>query len=102
MDVINPATGEKYATLAAGDAQDVQLAVNGARKAVPEWGLTPLAKRQAIMQRISELILERSDELAQAECLDSGKPITQAKQLDIPRAASNFSFFCSRCFTMVI
>lgn len=95
MDVINPATGEKYATLAAGDAQDVQLAVNGARKAVPEWGLTPLAKRQAIMQRISELILERSDELAQAECLDSGKPITQAKQLDIPRAASNFSFFAA-------
>ncbi len=95
MDVINPATGEKYATLAAGDEQDVQLAVNAARHAAPEWALTPLAKRQAIMQRIADLILERLDELANAECEDTGKPITQAKQLDIPRAASNFSFFAA-------
>src|SRR5688500_18637280 len=95
LDVFNPATGKKYATVAAGDAQDVQLAVNGARHAAREWGLTSLAKRQAIMQKISELILERIDELAIAECLDSGKPISQAKQLDIPRAAANFSFFAA-------
>ena len=95
MDVINPATGKKYATLAAGDHHDVQLAVNAARHAAPEWALTSLPKRQAIMQKISDLILERVDELAHAECIDSGKPITQAKQLDIPRAASNFAFFAA-------
>lgn len=95
MDVINPATGKKYATVATGDAQDVQLAVNGAREAAQEWGLTSLTKRQAIMQKISDLIMERVDDLALAECLDSGKPITQAKQLDIPRAAANFAFFAA-------
>lgn len=95
MDVINPASGKQYATLAAGDEQDVQLAVNAARHAAPGWALTPLAKRQTIMLRIADLILERLDDLANAESEDTGKPITQAKQLDIPRAASNFSFFAA-------
>jgi aminomuconate-semialdehyde/2-hydroxymuconate-6-semialdehyde dehydrogenase len=95
MDVINPATGKKYASVAAGDAQDVQLAVNGAREAAREWGLTSLSKRQAIMQKISDLIMNRVDELALAECVDSGKPITQSRQLDIPRAAANFAFFAA-------
>jgi|SRR5687768_7751282 len=95
MPVINPANGKQYATLAAGDEQDVELAVNAARHAAPLWALTPLATRQNIMQRIADLIMERVDELAMAESIDSGKPITQARQLDIPRAASNFSFFAA-------
>ena len=93
ISVINPATGRQYAELAAGDGHDVQLAVNGARHAAEEWGKTSLSKRQAIMQEIADLILDRQDELAEAESFDAGKPISQAKQLDIPRAASNFSFF---------
>ncbi len=95
MDVINPATGKKYADLAAGDHTDIELAVNGARLAAKEWGVTSLSKRQAIMQRIADLIVERSDVLADMECMDTGKPISLARQLDIPRAASNFSFFAA-------
>lgn len=95
MDVINPATGLKYGTLASGDEQDVELAVYAARFAAPAWALTSLATRQQIMQNIADGIMARLDELAEAECVDSGKPITQARQLDIPRAASNFSFFAS-------
>ncbi len=95
MDVINPATGKKYADLAAGDAQDVQLAVNAAQAAAPGWALTSLSKRQSILQKIADLITERMDEFAEAECLDTGKPISLARELDIPRAASNFSFFAS-------
>ena len=95
MDVINPATGKKYATLSAGDKDDVQLAVNAALHARDNWALTPLARRQAILERIAELILERKEEFAQAETKDTGKPITQARELDIPRAAANFSFFAA-------
>ena len=93
IDVINPATGNVFATLASGDEQDVQLAVNGARQAAIEWGATSLSKRQSVMQKIADLILERQEELAILESMDSGKPISQARQLDIPRAGSNFSFF---------
>ncbi|MEO5907307.1 MAG: aldehyde dehydrogenase [Saprospiraceae bacterium] len=95
MPVFNPATGEQYAELASGDAQDVQIAVNGARTVAKEWRLTSLAKRQAIMQKIADLILERIDMLAEAESIDAGKPITLARELDIPRAAANFSFFAA-------
>lgn len=95
MDIINPATGRKYAELSAGDEQDVALAVNGARKAAASWGKSSLAKRQAVLQRIADLILEKKEMLALAESMDSGKPITLARELDIPRAAANFSFFAA-------
>jgi aminomuconate-semialdehyde/2-hydroxymuconate-6-semialdehyde dehydrogenase len=95
MPVINPGTGEQYAEVSAGDRQDVDLAVNGARHAAEKWGMTSLTKRQEIMTRISELILQKLDTLAEAESIDAGKPITQSLQLDIPRAASNFSFFAA-------
>jgi aminomuconate-semialdehyde/2-hydroxymuconate-6-semialdehyde dehydrogenase len=102
MDVINPSTGKKYALLAAGDEQDVKLAVEAAKEAAPEWARTSLPLRQSIMQKIADLITERLDEFAIAECIDTGKPISLAKELDIPRAATNFSFFRICCNAMVI
>ena len=84
MDVINPATGKKYATLSAGDEKDVHMAVNAAKIAAPGWASTPLSKRHMILQRIADLITERSDEFVEAECIDTGKPISLAMQLDIP------------------
>lgn len=95
MDVINPSTGKKYASMSAGDKTDVENAVNAARAAAPGWALTPLPGRQSILQKIADLITKRLDEFAEAECIDTGKPITLAKELDIPRAASNFSFFAA-------
>ncbi len=95
MDIINPATGKKYATLASGDEADVKLAFQAAKDAAEGWTKTPLAKRQAIMQRIATIIEEKVDFLAEAEMLDSGKPISHAKGLEIPRAAANFAFFAA-------
>lgn len=95
MDVLNPATGKPYALLSSGDAQDVQAAVTAAKNAFEDWSRTPLAMRQSILQRIADLITERMDELVLAEVQDSGKPISLARRLDIPRAASNFSFFAA-------
>jgi aminomuconate-semialdehyde/2-hydroxymuconate-6-semialdehyde dehydrogenase len=57
--------------------------------------MTPLAARQAILQKIASIIEARAEELAEAEMLDTGKPISLARRLDIPRAASNFSFFAA-------
>ncbi|HZV70414.1 MAG TPA: aldehyde dehydrogenase [Saprospiraceae bacterium] len=93
MDVLNPSTGKKYATVSAGDEQDVKLAVAAAKAASPAWMLLPLVKKQIILQKIADLITDRLEELAEAESLDTGKPISLARELDIPRAAANFSFF---------
>lgn len=95
MDIINPATGLKYATIASGDAADVQVAYNAAKNAAVTWAATPLATRQSILQKIATLIEEKLELFAQAEMEDTGKPIALARSLDIPRAASNFAFFAA-------
>jgi aminomuconate-semialdehyde/2-hydroxymuconate-6-semialdehyde dehydrogenase len=95
LDIRYPATGEVYATLASGDAHDVQAAVTAANIAAPGWANTPLAMRQQILQRIADLITENLDVFVEAEVMDSGKPISLARRLDIPRAASNFAFFAA-------
>ena len=95
MDLINPANGKKYAVIASGDEADVKLAFNAAKNAFEAWANTPLAERQSILQRIASIIEAKTEILAQAEMLDSGKPISLARSLDIPRAASNFSFFAA-------
>ena len=52
-----------------------------------------LEERSKILRKIGDLILERQEELARLECLDTGKPFSLANSVDIPRAAYNFHFF---------
>ena len=54
-----------------------------------------LEERSKILSKIAGLILEKLDFLAKAESEDNGKPISLAKQIDIPRAASNFQFYAN-------
>src|SRR6267142_6390616 len=95
LDNFEPATGQVYSRLPDGDQRDVEVAVHAAERAFPSWSKTPAAERSRILLRIAELIESKLDDLARAECIDSGKPITLAKTLDIPRAASNFRFFAT-------
>ena len=57
------------------------------------WSQTPLEERSRILIKISELLETHLDRFAEAESKDNGKPVTLAKTVDIPRAASNFRFF---------
>jgi len=94
FDNINPATEEVIGTVALGGAEEVNEAVVVAKKALKgEWGSLPLRKRSAILRKIGDLILERKDELAMLETLDTGKPLWMSKTIDIERAAFNFHFF---------
>ena len=93
LDVIDPSIGEVYGKLPNSDSFDVQQAVEAAEKAFPEWSKTSAEKRSAILSKIADLIEEHLEVLAKAESMDNGKPITLARMVDIPRAASNFRFF---------
>src|SRR5699024_12368296 len=53
----------------------------------------PLKKRSQILRRIGDIILERKEELATLESIDTGKPLWLSKATDISRAAGNFHFF---------
>lgn len=92
---INPATGEVLGTVAEGGREEVDLAVQAARKALKgPWKKMTAHDRGAVLRRIGDLILERKDELAMLETLDTGKPLWLSNSVDIPRAAYNFHFFC--------
>jgi aminomuconate-semialdehyde/2-hydroxymuconate-6-semialdehyde dehydrogenase len=93
LDNYNPATGEVYSQAPDSDERDIELAVAAAEKAFVNWSITPAEKRSKIMMRIAELIERDLEKFALAETNDTGKPLTLARSVDIPRAVSNFRFF---------
>ncbi|NSL50576.1 aldehyde dehydrogenase [Calidifontibacillus erzurumensis] len=91
---INPATEEVLGSVAEGGKEEVDLAVQAARRALKgPWKYTTVEERSKLLRRIGDLILERKEELAYLESLDTGKPFSLAKTVDIPRAAYNFHFY---------
>ena len=95
LDNIEPATGKAYSHVPDSDGRDVELAVAAAEKAFAGWSHTPTADRSRILLRIVDLIERDLEKLARAESVDTGKPLTLARGLDIPRAGSNFRFFAT-------
>ena len=93
LDNYCPATGEVYGQIPNSSKEDVENAYLAAKKAFPMWSQTPLEERSRILIKISELLETHLDRFAEAESKDNGKPVTLAKTVDIPRAASNFRFF---------
>ena len=93
LDNIEPATGQIYGSLPQSSDNDVALAFQAAKNAFITWRQTTLEQRSALLARIADLIDENLERLAQAESKDSGKPLSLAKTIDIPRASSNFRFF---------
>lgn len=97
IDNIEPATGLIYGQTPNSCQDDVELAVSAAEKALSQWQAMPLEQRADILYAIAQGIEAQLDELALAESIDNGKPISLAKTVDIPRAASNFKFFAHAC-----
>jgi aminomuconate-semialdehyde/2-hydroxymuconate-6-semialdehyde dehydrogenase len=95
LDNIEPATGKPYSQVADSDSRDVDLAVAAAERAFPDWSKKPAADRSQLLLRIADLIERDLEKLARAESIDTGKPLSLARSLDIPRAASNFRFFAT-------
>ena len=95
IDNYNPSLGEIYGQIPNSSKEDVEKAYESAAKAFPKWSNTTLEERSKILSKIADLILEKLDFLAEAESQDNGKPISLAKAVDIPRAASNFQFFAN-------
>ena len=82
----NPATGELLANIAACDAEDVNLAVASARLAFEDgrWSKRSPGERKAVMQRFAQLLEDHAHELAVMESLDSGKPVRECQNIDVP------------------
>ncbi|HBO6815377.1 aldehyde dehydrogenase [Pseudomonas aeruginosa] len=96
-----PATGEAVARLHAASLEDVEEAMAGAHRAFREsgWAQRKPHERAAVLYRIAALIRERSEELAQLQRLDNGKPIRETRNL-VASAAATFQFFAAACETL--
>ncbi|MGO4498879.1 aldehyde dehydrogenase [Paenibacillus sp. 2RAB27] len=103
FDTIDPATNRKLTTVANANEQDVNKAIDVAHRTFESgvWSKMAVEDRAKILCRMSDIILERVDELAMVETLDVGKPIKESRGFDIPRAAWNMRFFAEMAKYMV-
>ena len=91
---INPANEEHLADVAVAGPADVNAAVTAARSAFTDvWGPMPGSERAKYIYRLARMIQERSRELAVLETLDGGKPIKEARDVDLPLVAGHFFYY---------
>ncbi|MDH3806245.1 MAG: aldehyde dehydrogenase family protein, partial [Gammaproteobacteria bacterium] len=108
FDDINPVDGSLAGTVHEADQATVDRAVGAAREALHgPWGSMSAAERGVLLNKVADGIEARFDDFVAAEIADTGKPLTQARTLDIPRGTANFRFFANlvstsgtECFEM--
>ncbi|XP_023515646.1 aldehyde dehydrogenase family 2 member C4-like [Cucurbita pepo subsp. pepo] len=95
LETIDPRTGEVIASVAAGDKEDVDLAVKAAREAFDHgpWPRMSGAERGRIMTKLAELIDAHVEELATLDTIDGGKSFHLGKIVDIPGAANTLRYY---------
>jgi aldehyde dehydrogenase (NAD+) len=90
IEVVDPATAETLTEVPAGTAADVDRAVAAARAAFVGWSATPVEERAAVVQRVSDGLKARRDEIAATITAEMGSPTTFAQKVQaaMPRATS--------------
>src|SRR5271155_1549129 len=94
FETYNPATGEVLARVAEGDRADIDQAVAAARKAFETgpWPDMSPSERGRLMWKLSDLIEQHHEELAELETLDNGKPLLFSRIVDVPTAVDVFRY----------
>jgi acyl-CoA reductase-like NAD-dependent aldehyde dehydrogenase len=93
FDTVDPATAEVLATLPIAGAAEVDSAVELARAAQPAWAALDPTARTKILVRLSELVEEHGDELAELESRDVGKPLVEARGRDVKFTAQTWLYY---------
>jgi 1-pyrroline dehydrogenase len=91
-EIINPATGETIGEVPEGTQADVDRAVEAALKAWAEWREVTPAERAELLLKLADVIDEHTEELAQIESQNVGKPLAAARD-EMPVCADNLRFF---------
>jgi 1-pyrroline dehydrogenase len=92
MEVIAPATGEVIAEVPKCSAEDVDRAVEAAKKALPDWLDKTPKDRSELLHKLADVIDENAEELSQLESLNVGKPLMASRD-EMPFSADNLRFF---------
>lgn len=93
LDNYNPSRGIAYSLIPDSTVDDVQLAIDAAKKALPRWSALTAEQRGHYLREIANGITRKMEMFSEAESRDNGKPVALARTIDIPRSARNFEFF---------
>ncbi len=92
-DVVNPSTGEVYATAAASGAEDVDRAMTAAETAFETWGETTPAERQVALLKMADALERRAADFVELECENTGKPLALTAAEELPPCVDQLRFF---------
>ncbi|MBS1513564.1 MAG: aldehyde dehydrogenase [Bacteroidetes bacterium] len=95
FDNFEPAAGKVYSLIPDSDERDIQLAYEAAENAFEKWSSMTNEERSKILLKVSQLISANLEKFEHAESKDNGKPVSLAREVDIPRAVKNFEFFAT-------
>jgi betaine-aldehyde dehydrogenase len=93
MDIVNPSTGEVYASAPNSDEHDVDLAFQAAGRAFGQWRWSTPAERQRALLKLADLIEQNADELVAVESENTGKPVGLTMSEEIPPMVDQIRFF---------
>jgi len=93
FDVITPITGKPYTQAARSGAEDIELALDAAHKAAPQWGRTAAGERANILLKIADRLEQSIEMLAYADTVDNGKPMRETLNADVPLTVDHFRYF---------
>jgi betaine-aldehyde dehydrogenase len=92
-EIVNPANGGVIAEMQLSSAEDVNRAVAAAKRAFPAWAATPPRERATALIKLADILEERSEELADLEAADAGKPRAAFLEDEMPFLCDNLRFF---------
>ncbi|MDF2638456.1 MAG: aldehyde dehydrogenase [Novosphingobium lindaniclasticum] len=95
LEVINPATGEAFATCGRAEEDDLQRAVAAARNAFPAWAALSWTERSVYLNALADGIEERGEEIAQLLTDEQGKPLGQAR-FEVGASVAAFRYFSAQ------
>jgi len=93
FDTINPATGKVLAKVQCAVADDVERAVQSAAEGQRAWAAMTAVERARILRRAVDILRERNDELARLETLNTGKPLSETRAVDIVTGADVLEYY---------
>ena len=99
MESVNPATEEVIGRTPEGTTKDVDLAVEAAEKAQPEWAALPVSKRADYLHKLSDGMAKRADEILRVEVMDTGNTIFKMRD-DVGKAIGQLKFFAGLGYEM--
>lgn len=90
---LSPVDGKPFTKIARSTEADIELALDAAHKAAPEWNNSSATFRSNILLKIADRIEENLELLARCETWDNGKPIRETRAADLPLAVDHFRYF---------